>query len=225
MTVRFVIKHWKGTEYRRLSLLQISISTASSRGRSVISLIPVKVANFLCIKMTRNSYETHLRSVTAVRFSNTTGQKRIEPLKRVFILQASLEMEIACVILFFCVERNVYSDFRLKRNKAFTSQSAFFIKWPWFKHFLLCWLKEQITHYKNFFEKKKRFYQNESFLEFFWCLTFFGTLNSADHEIDRLICDVMTKEFKKWKLELFVYASLSWGRQCWQCCCNFDASY
>ena len=126
MTVRFVIKHWTGTEYRRLSLLQISISTASSRGRSVISLIPVKVANFLCIKMTRNSYETHLRSVTAVRFSNTTGQKRIEPLKRVFILQASLEMEIACVILFFCVERNVYSDFRLKRNKAFTSQSAFF---------------------------------------------------------------------------------------------------
>ena len=61
-----------------------------------------------------------------MRFSNTTGQNRIEPLKRVFILQASLEMEIACVILFFCVERNVYSDFRLKRNKAFTSQSAFF---------------------------------------------------------------------------------------------------
>ena len=61
-----------------------------------------------------------------MRFSNTTGQNRIEPLKRVFILQASLEMEIACVILFFCVERNVYGDFRLKRNKAFTSQSAFF---------------------------------------------------------------------------------------------------
>ena len=59
-----------------------------------------------------------------MRFSNTTGQNRIEPLRRVFILQASLEMEIACVILFFCVERNVYSDFRLKRNKALFS--AFF---------------------------------------------------------------------------------------------------
>ena len=57
-----------------------------------------------------------------MRFSNTTGQKRIEPLKRVFIWQASLETEIAWLCyLFFYVERNVYSDFRLKRNKALSS--------------------------------------------------------------------------------------------------------
>ena len=30
-----------------------------------------------------------------------------------------------CYFIFY-VERNVYGDFRLKRNKAFTSQSAFF---------------------------------------------------------------------------------------------------
>ena len=62
--------------------------------------------------------------------------------------------------------------------------------------------------------KKLRFKENEIFPEFFWCLIFFGTLNSADHEIDRLICDVMTKEFKKWKLELRACLSLSWGHQC-----------
>ena len=100
------------------------------------------------------------------------------------------------------------------------------LKCSWFKHFLLCWLKEQITYYKNFFEKKLRFKQNEIFPEFFWCLIFFGTLNSADHEIDRLICDVMTKEFKKWKLELRACLSLSWGRQCNSAVAyNFNASY
>ena len=57
-----------------------------------------------------------------MRFSNTTGQKRIEPLKRVFIWQASLETEIAWLCYFiFYVERNVYSDFPLKRNKALSS--------------------------------------------------------------------------------------------------------
>ena len=190
------------------------------------------MANFLCIKMTRNSYETHLRSVTAVhfiqfsvwaiRFSNTTGQKRIEPLKTVFILQASLEMEIACVILFFCVERNVYSDFRLKRNKALFSA---FVKVVMIQTFFIMLTERTNYALQELLRKKERFYQNEIFSEFFWCLTFFGTLNSADHEIDRLICDVMTKEFKKWKFELCVCLSLSWGRQCWQCCCNFDASY
>ena len=133
-------------------------------------------------------------------------------------------MEIACVILFFMLRETFIATFDWKEIKL-SPPSQLSLKWSWFKHFLLCWLKEQITHYKNFFEKKKRFYQNEIFSEFFWCLTSFGTLNSADHEIDRLICDVTTKEFKKWKLELCVCLSLSWGRQCWQCCCNFDASY
>ena len=58
-----------------------------------------------------------------MRFSNITGQKRIKPLKRVFILQACLEMEIACVILFFML-RETLKDFRLKRNKGLSS--AFF---------------------------------------------------------------------------------------------------
>ena len=57
-----------------------------------------------------------------MHFFNTTGQKRIEPLKRVFIWQASLETEIAWLCYFiFYVERNVYSDFPLKRNKALSS--------------------------------------------------------------------------------------------------------
>ena len=46
-----------------------------------------------------------------MRFSNTTGQNRIEPLKRVFILQASLEMEIACVILFFMLRETFIATF------------------------------------------------------------------------------------------------------------------
>ena len=46
-----------------------------------------------------------------MRFSNTTGQKRIEPLTRVFILQAPLEMEIARVILFFMLRETFIATF------------------------------------------------------------------------------------------------------------------
>ena len=79
------------------------------------------------------------------------GKKRIEPLKRVFILQASLEMEIACLI--FYVERNGDSDFRLKRNKALSS--AFF-KVLMIQTFFIM-LTERKNYYKNFFGKKLRF--------------------------------------------------------------------
>ena len=61
-----------------------------------------------------------------MRFSNATGQKRIAPLKRVFILQASLEIEMACVI--FYSRETFKSDFRLKRNKASEALSSAFFK-------------------------------------------------------------------------------------------------
>ena len=124
------------------------------------------------------------------------GKKRIEPLKRVFISQASLEMEIACVI--FYVERNGDSDFRLKRNKALSSAffkvlmiQTFFIMLTERTNYLL----QELLRKKVAFLTKWDFFQN--FFD-----AFFGTLNSVDQEIDRLLYGVMTKEFKKRKLEL-----------------------
>ena len=75
-------------------------------------------------------------------------------------------MEIACVILFFCVERNVYSNFRLKRNKAFTSQSAFF-KVVMIQTFFIMLTERTNYALQERLRKKKRFHQNEIFSEFF----------------------------------------------------------
>ena len=100
-----------------------------------------------------------------MRFSYTTaGQKRIEPLKRVFILQASLEMEIACVILFFMLRETFIGTFDWKEIKRCHQLS---LKCSWFKHFLLCGRKNKLrttrTSSKKFSfltKNKMRFFQN-----------------------------------------------------------------
>ena len=94
-----------------------------------------------------------------------------------------------CYCIFY-VERNVYSDFRLKRNKALSS--AFFKVLMIQTFFMLTertnYVLQEFLRKNCVFNNKKRFFQI-----FFLC----GTLNSADHKIDRLICDVMTKELKR----------------------------
>ena len=99
-----------------------------------------------------------------MRFSDTTGQKRIEPLKRVFIWQASLETEIAWLCYFiFYVERNVYSDFPLKRNKALSSAfskvlmiQTFFIMLTEKTNYVL----QELLRKKNRVLNKTRFFEN-----------------------------------------------------------------